>query len=75
MREIPELSSGVDKSGSTAVCAFISPKQIYVGNCGDSRAVLSRDGVPVFYTMDHKPVLPGIQLFKLKLFRIFYEIN
>uniref|UniRef100_A0A6M2DLZ9 Protein phosphatase 2c n=1 Tax=Xenopsylla cheopis TaxID=163159 RepID=A0A6M2DLZ9_XENCH len=59
MRELPELSSGVDKSGSTAVCAFISPKQIYVGNCGDSRAVLSRDGVPVFYTMDHKPVLPG----------------
>lgn len=28
MRSLPELASGEDKSGSTAVCALISPKQV-----------------------------------------------
>ncbi|XP_072755758.1 protein phosphatase 1B isoform X2 [Anoplolepis gracilipes] len=59
MRDLPEMSSGTDKSGSTAVCAFISPKNIYIANCGDSRAVLCRSGIPVFSTRDHKPVLPA----------------
>lgn len=59
MRELPEVSSGEDKSGSTAVCAFVSPRQVFIANCGDSRAVLSRDGVPVFSTRDHKPALPA----------------
>lgn len=59
MRELPELASGEDKSGSTAVCALISPRQVYVANCGDSRAVLCRSGQPVFATRDHKPVLPS----------------
>ncbi|EZA61338.1 protein phosphatase 1B isoform X1 [Ooceraea biroi] len=59
MRDLPEMSSGSDKSGSTAVCAFISPKNIYIANCGDSRAVLCRSGTPVFSTRDHKPVLPA----------------
>lgn len=58
MRELPEMSSGEDKSGSTAVCAFVSPNQIYIANCGDSRAVLCRQGNPVFSTRDHKPALP-----------------
>lgn len=59
MRDLPELAAGTDKSGTTAVCAFISNKQIYIANCGDSRAVLCRNGVPIFSTQDHKPVLPG----------------
>ncbi|CAH1637542.1 unnamed protein product [Spodoptera littoralis] len=59
MRELPELSNGEEKSGSTAVCAFVSPKQIYIANCGDSRAVLARNGVPIFATRDHKPELPS----------------
>ncbi|KAK7788527.1 hypothetical protein R5R35_000971 [Gryllus longicercus] len=59
MRELPELASGEDKSGSTAVCALISPSQVFVANCGDSRAVLCRAGEPVFATRDHKPVLPA----------------
>ncbi|XP_021917119.1 protein phosphatase 1B [Zootermopsis nevadensis] len=59
MRELPELASGEDKSGSTAVCALVSPRQVYVANCGDSRAVLCRSGEPVFATLDHKPVLPS----------------
>lgn len=58
MRSLPELSSGEDKSGSTAVCVFVSPRLIYVANCGDSRAVLCSNGVPVFTTQDHKPGLP-----------------
>ncbi|XP_017781385.1 PREDICTED: protein phosphatase 1A [Nicrophorus vespilloides] len=56
MRELLEVSS--DKSGTTAVCAFVSPRQIFIANCGDSRAVLSRSGNPVFTTQDHKPNLP-----------------
>lgn len=59
MRELPEMSSGEDKSGSTAVCAFVSPRQIYIANCGDSRAVLARNGNPVYSTRDHKPALPA----------------
>lgn len=58
MRALPEMTSGEDKSGSTAVCAFVSPRLIYVANCGDSRAVLCREGNPVFTTQDHKPGLP-----------------
>ncbi|KAL3286156.1 hypothetical protein HHI36_000668 [Cryptolaemus montrouzieri] len=59
MRSLPELSSGEDRSGTTAVCAFISSRLIYIANCGDSRAVLCRQGEPVFSTQDHKPGLPS----------------
>lgn len=59
MRDLPEMASGADKSGTTAVCTFVTPEHVYVANCGDSRAVLCRDGQPVFTTEDHKPVLPG----------------
>lgn len=59
MRELPEMSSGNDKSGSTAVCAFISPRNVYIANCGDSRAVLCSSRVPIFSTRDHKPGLPA----------------
>lgn len=59
MRNLPEMCSGEDKSGTTAVCAFISPRSMYIANCGDSRAVLSRHGCPVFSTQDHKPGLPS----------------
>ncbi|XP_050300616.1 protein phosphatase 1A [Anthonomus grandis grandis] len=59
MRNLPEMSSGEDKSGTTAVCAFISPKGLFIANCGDSRAVLCRNGRPAFSTQDHKPGLPS----------------
>lgn len=59
MRNLPEMSSGEDKSGTTAVCAFVSPKGLFIANCGDSRAMLCRNGVPVFSTQDHKPGLPS----------------
>lgn len=32
MRTLPELASGEDKSGSTAVCALVSPKQVGTQN-------------------------------------------
>ncbi|XP_017052699.1 protein phosphatase 1B isoform X2 [Drosophila ficusphila] len=41
--------------GSTATCAFISPDKIYLANCGDSRAVISRGGATYISTIDHKP--------------------
>ncbi|GAB6029383.1 Protein phosphatase 1B [Chamberlinius hualienensis] len=58
MRQIPEMQSGEDKSGSTAVCTLVSPHHLFIANCGDSRAVLSRDKHPVFSTLDHKPMNP-----------------
>lgn len=40
--------------GSTAVVAVVGPDQIVVANCGDSRAVLSRGGVALPLSSDHK---------------------
>jgi len=58
LRELPEVVAGEDKSGSTAVCALFSPQHIFFGNCGDSRAVLSRAGRVALATYDHKPTNP-----------------
>ena len=58
IRGMPEILSGEDKSGSTAVCAMVSPEHIFFANCGDSRAVLARDGAVAHSTQDHKPVNP-----------------
>lgn len=58
MKGMPEMVSGEDKSGSTAVCVIVSPGHIFFGNCGDSRAVLSKGGKCVIATTDHKPVNP-----------------
>lgn len=45
-------------SGTTTVSALIriedGVKKLYVGNCGDARAVLCRDGVAQRLTYDHK---------------------
>ncbi|ESO87720.1 hypothetical protein LOTGIDRAFT_194163 [Lottia gigantea] len=58
MKEIPEMASGEDKSGSTAICAIVSPSHVFFANCGDSRAVLCRGGKCAFGSTDHKPVNP-----------------
>ena len=58
MRTMPEMMSGEDKSGSTAVCAIVSPEHVFFANCGDSRAALCRGGKCSFATQDHKPVNP-----------------
>eukprot|EP00062_Callorhinchus_milii_P026449 gi/632988566/ref/XP_007883183.1/ PREDICTED: protein phosphatase 1A-like [Callorhinchus milii] len=49
---------GWDRSGSTAVAVMVSPHHLYFVNCGDSRAVLSRNSSVCFYTEDHKPFKP-----------------
>lgn len=41
--------------GSTAVVAVVGGCQIIVSNCGDSRAVLSRGGMAIALSVDHKP--------------------
>jgi len=43
-----------DAVGSTAVVAVVTPEKIIVSNCGDSRAVLCRNGVAIPLSTDHK---------------------
>ncbi|XP_076920909.1 putative protein phosphatase 2C 24 [Bidens hawaiensis] len=52
----PPESYGV---GSTAVVSVVTPNNIIVANCGDSRAVLCRNGKAVPLSNDHKPDSPG----------------
>ncbi|XP_055827947.1 protein phosphatase 2C 37-like [Solanum dulcamara] len=47
-----------DAVGSTAVVAVVTPNKIIVSNCGDSRAVLCRNGVAIPLSIDHKPDRP-----------------
>ncbi|KAL6846396.1 hypothetical protein ACP4OV_023844 [Aristida adscensionis] len=47
-----------DHVGSTAVVAVVEDARVVVANCGDSRAVLCRDGAPVPLSSDHKPDRP-----------------
>lgn len=47
-----------DAVGSTAVVAVVTPDKIVVSNCGDSRAVLCRNGVAIPLSSDHKPDRP-----------------
>uniref|UniRef100_A0A7N2KNV1 protein-serine/threonine phosphatase n=1 Tax=Quercus lobata TaxID=97700 RepID=A0A7N2KNV1_QUELO len=47
-----------DAVGSTAVVAIVTPNKIIVANCGDSRAVLCRNGKTVPLSSDHKPDRP-----------------
>ncbi|KAL8171566.1 hypothetical protein V2J09_023370 [Rumex salicifolius] len=47
-----------DAVGSTAVVALVTPDKIIVSNTGDSRAILSRGGVAVPLSSDHKPDRP-----------------
>ncbi|KAJ0712351.1 putative protein-serine/threonine phosphatase [Helianthus annuus] len=47
-----------DAVGSTAVVAVVTPDKIVVSNCGDSRAVLCRNGVVISLSTDHKPDRP-----------------
>lgn len=47
-----------DAVGSTAVVAVVTPEKIIISNCGDSRAVLCRNGVAIPLSSDHKPDRP-----------------
>lgn len=43
--------------GSTAAVVVVGKEEIVVANCGDSRAVLCRDGVAVPLSRDHKVMI------------------
>ncbi|KAJ6691825.1 PROTEIN PHOSPHATASE 2C 37 [Salix purpurea] len=47
-----------DAVGSIAVVAVVTPDKIIVANCGDSRAILCRNGKPLPLSSDHKPDRP-----------------
>lgn len=52
--EVNKNGAAVATTGSTAVVAVIGEEEVVVANCGDSRAVLSRGGVAVQLSDDHK---------------------
>ncbi|CAN4098786.1 unnamed protein product [Withania somnifera] len=52
--QIPEC----DAVGSTAIVAVVTPDKIIVANCGDSRAVLCRNGKAIPLSNDQKPDRP-----------------
>lgn len=45
-------------SGTTAIVAFLQGEKLLVANCGDSRAVLCRQGKAIALSEDHKPSRP-----------------
>ncbi|OIV92643.1 hypothetical protein TanjilG_17994 [Lupinus angustifolius] len=53
-----EDGKGGNTMGSTAAVVVVGKEEIVVANCGDSRAVLSRGGVAVPLSRDHKPDRP-----------------
>jgi protein phosphatase 1B len=74
MRELPEVVTGEDKSGSTAVCALITPKTIYVGNCGDSRAIISRSN-KLFQLLIFRFFLKTVNIFSSNAKSIYQVVN
>ncbi|XP_042034585.1 protein phosphatase 2C 51-like [Salvia splendens] len=56
--EVNKSGALVASTGSTAVVAVVEEDEVVVANCGDSRAVLSRGGVAVQISDDHKPDRP-----------------
>lgn len=61
MRQLPQVVSNEDHSGTTAVFALITPTHLIVGNIGDSRSVMSRAGKTIPMSFDHKPTNPPEQ--------------
>lgn len=56
--KILEKSAELGRGGSTAVTAIlIDGVKLVVANVGDSRAVLSKNGVAVQLSVDHEPSL------------------
>lgn len=58
IRNLPEVATGEDRSGSTAIVVFVTPDSFIFGNCGDSRGLVARPTCVSFHTEDHKPTNP-----------------
>lgn len=52
--EVNMNGASVATVGSTAVVAVVGEEDVVVANCGDSRAVLSRGGIAIPLSSDHK---------------------
>ena len=50
LRKIPEVATGEEKSGTTAVGALLTDKYLIIANCGDRRGVACTHGKPVLAT-------------------------
>ncbi|VDL19799.1 unnamed protein product [Hymenolepis diminuta] len=55
--EDAKLLSGMDVGGSTCIALLLRGNCVYCANCGDSRAVLSRQGLAEALSVDHKPTM------------------
>lgn len=55
--ELVGTEAGEDM-GATACISIVGRRHIWVAHCGDSRAVIQRNGDSVALTMDHKPDRP-----------------
>lgn len=55
LRQLPVMGRGDDRSGCTAIGAFVTPTHIIVANAGDSRGVLGKNNGTVPLSFDHKP--------------------
>jgi serine/threonine protein phosphatase PrpC len=53
--DVDDDAGQLTESGSTAVTVLLAGKDLYCANAGDSRAVISRKGVAVGLSDDHKP--------------------
>ena len=49
------LESSNSSAGTTAITAIVTPSHCIVGNCGDSRAYIWRNGKALRMSCDHKP--------------------
>ncbi|XP_020810912.1 protein phosphatase 1B [Drosophila serrata] len=54
----PGATTAMTAGGTTATCVLVTPKKMYLVNCGDSRAVLCRKGKASISTVDHRPTSP-----------------
>lgn len=57
--ELPEPQTLANYIGCTACAAIITKTEVYVANVGDSRSVLSKKGIAINMSEDHKPLLDG----------------
>ncbi|KAF1330210.1 Protein phosphatase, partial [Globisporangium splendens] len=56
IRTNPEVQTGSDQSGCTAIVAYVTKEHIIVANAGDSRSVLGKNGNMKPMSFDHKPM-------------------